>query len=96
MGQKRQSFVSPEAIISGDAKRLVVLRIKHGEYEFNSHLIVESSTRANTIAKNFYGDGCGIKDGDGYLFNGDELYVEVRRDMLISEAEAKVIRGCLG
>jgi len=86
----------PKQLSAAMQKRLVVLRIEHGEYEFNSHLIVESSTRANTIAKNFYGDGCGKKDGDGYLFNGGELYVEVLRDMLISEAEAKVIRGCLG
>jgi hypothetical protein len=81
-------------------KRLTVLRIVHGEYEFKAHLITPLSTTADEVASTFYADDGGVMDRCenefGYLFNAGELFVCVVKDLEITPNQAKTIQKLLG
>jgi len=71
---------------------LVRLKIKHGEYEFYSNVIIGTRTPAtdsDKLAKTFYGKG--QKDGDGYYFNGGELFVSPMSVRQLTKMQARIL-----
>jgi len=77
----------------------LVLRIRTGELEFQSHHVVRIADRrepdryADMRAKKFYGEAewAGKKSGDGYDFQGGAINVSVSRITRLSEQEAAVL-----
>lgn len=73
------------------------LRITCGEYEFESFGTVQATNdksawkKADEVARHFYDEG--DPSGDGYYFNGGELFVEVSSIQEVADVVVKALKA---